>query len=478
MHRLSALPFLISSTLVVVISLIKMAGAVAQQNEPVAETTTPTSTPTTTPLLLPTETDTPIPTSTWTETLAPTATSTISPTSTATPTLSPSHTPTLSPFNFLPSIYKPAHTPSPTPTPSPPETRLFCNWPGIAIPDDELSGVSDYIYVSDARQIVQISLYIDIRHSWVGDLTVRLRSPGSEDVVTVIERPGGTGDELGCGNNDLIAILDDRASYDAEDKCAVSPAAISGTYRPNQPLGVFYGENAKGTWVLNVSDNYRADLGYLRGWCLEFSLAESLPLPTPTPTPFSLPNEAFIPGMSGEDQSLPLDCESRSAVDWAAHWGYSIGELEFFYGLPESDDPDSGFVGNVYGEWGHIPPEDYGVHAQPIAARLNDYGLAAYAIKSLSWEALQAEIAAGRPVIVWIIGGANHEIRNGVPIYYTASSNGHTSVVAAYEHTVIVIGYSPTSVVILNGSQVKTFPIEAFLDSWSALRFMAVLARP
>jgi uncharacterized protein YvpB len=195
--------------------------------------------------------------------------------------------------------------------------------------------------------------------------------------------------------------------------------------------------------------------------------------PTPPPTVPPVPSQASISGVTGQVQALPLDCESRSAVDWANFFGVGISELKFFDNLPESDNPDEGFVGDVYGAWGQIPPAPYGVHAEPVAELLREYGLNAYAHRPLSWEGLKAEIAEGRPVFVWVVGNAVH----GVPTYYRSSDDALT-VVARYEHTVIVTGYSSNSVTYLNGSTLYTVDRNQFLESWSVLRNMAITARP
>jgi uncharacterized protein YvpB len=182
--------------------------------------------------------------------------------------------------------------------------------------------------------------------------------------------------------------------------------------------------------------------------------------------------------MSGQDQQLKLDCESRSAVDWAKYFGSNIDEIDFLNHLPRSDDPDAGFVGNPNGNWGNIAPNDYGVHASPVANLLQDYGLTANSFKSLSWDDLRAELASGHPVIVWIIGDNFRNIVNGTPHYYTASSTGNTTIVAPYEHTVILVGYDTSKVTVLNGARFMDVSLTQFLDSWSVLDFMAVLARP
>jgi uncharacterized protein YvpB len=158
-------------------------------------------------------------------------------------------------------------------------------------------------------------------------------------------------------------------------------------------------------------------------------------------------------------------------VDWAAYWGVNISEWEFLSGLSFTDNPDEGFVGDYNGYWGLIPPNPYGVHAEPVAARLQQYGLRARAQTGLEWDDLRAEIAAGRPVIVWIIG----QMWSGTPVEYTAS-DGHTTIVARFEHTMIVTGYDTAFVYAIDAysGAGMYFYQRTFLDSWKVLDNMAV----
>jgi len=380
---------------------------------------------------------------------------------------------------FLPFINQAADPPTPTPPP-PPETLLFCDnlSSSLHIPDNNPTGVSNQFSIADPRQVVRLSAYVDISHTWVSDLTVYLTNLSTGETQTLIDRPGYPQTQYGCDSNNIITILDDDAEQLVENQCYYSPAAISGAYQPNESLDRFIGLPIAGPWRLRIVDSYVNDTGSLNGWCLEATIAEVQPSATPTPQPVTLPSSASVGGISGANQQLPLDCESRSAVDWAAHYGKYIDELDFYYNLPHSDDPDLGFVGDVMGIWGQIPPAAYGVHAIPIATLLNDYGLPAYPRRALTWDRIRAEIADGDPVIAWIIGGYNHSLANGIPIYYTAASNEHYSVVASYEHTVIVTGYTESQVTVLNGAEFVTLSLDQFLDSWSALWNMAVLANP
>jgi len=205
------------------------------------------------------------------------------------------------------------------------------------------------------------------------------------------------------------------------------------------------------------------------------SLPTRTPTVTETPTPTSTPTiipppSAQITGIVGHGQSLPLSCESRSAADWAGYFGVQIDELNFLHGLPPSDNPERGFVGSVRGAWGQTPPDPYGVHAGPVASLLRAYGLKARAYHDLTWDQLRAEIASGEPVIVWIVG----HVEIGHSLVYT-TPNGLEVIVAKYEHTVIAIGYTEDSVMVLDGTKIYSRPLSIFLNSWGALGNMGII---
>jgi uncharacterized protein YvpB len=186
-----------------------------------------------------------------------------------------------------------------------------------------------------------------------------------------------------------------------------------------------------------------------------------------------LPDSAYITGVHGHPQKHSLSCESRSAADLAAFWGISLGENEFLGVLPRADNPELGFVGSPDDPWGYIPPHSYGVHAGPVADTLDEFGLQATALNHLSWDDLRGEINAGHPVIVWIIG----QMWAGSPVEYQAP-DGATSIVATYEHTMILTGYNMDTVQVLDAysGQYQTYPLSTFLQSWSVLGNMAVFS--
>lgn len=220
------------------------------------------------------------------------------------------------------------------------------------------------------------------------------------------------------------------------------------------------------------------------------------PTPSPTPTPLptstatalsateptredeavptaSAPEEVYLTGIWGYRQTYNLSCESRSASDLARYFGVYFTELEFLYALPTSDNPDAGFVGDVQGLLGQLPPLGYGVHAAPVAKLLRTFGLDATAHKGLSLKTVREELAAGRPVMVWAI----KDLGSSTPVEYEAS-DGDITIVARFEHTVIVIGYGPGYITVLDNERVYSVPTEQFLNSWGVLGNMAITVAP
>ncbi|MCX6055566.1 MAG: C39 family peptidase [Chloroflexi bacterium] len=200
------------------------------------------------------------------------------------------------------------------------------------------------------------------------------------------------------------------------------------------------------------------------------------PLPTATvaplfqnPTNNDLPARASVSGLIGQAQHHSLSCESRSAVDWAAYFGTTLSEEDFQASLPLSDNPEKGFVGTVDDAKGRLPPASYGVHAEPVAATLREFGVSASAGKSISFDEIRQQIANGYPVIVWVIGN----VWPGTPYQYT-SSDGETTTVSHYEHTVILSGYDEGGVTIVDGNMVYWRSTSAFKSSFSVLGNMGI----
>lgn len=210
------------------------------------------------------------------------------------------------------------------------------------------------------------------------------------------------------------------------------------------------------------------------------------PVKEPTPAPETLPPTsseseadsadeqipmaASVNGLRGSPQLYTLDCEFQAAVDWARFFGHSLNELELIDRMPRSDDPESGFVGEINGPMGQFPPDSYGVHAAPIARLLQEYGIPAKVKRKWDISKLKKEIASGQPVIVWIVN-MPFEIET---MQYTAS-NGNTTTVARFEHTWIVTGYNASSFTVVDSTWTYNVSTSAFMERWEALGKQAII---
>jgi uncharacterized protein YvpB len=185
-----------------------------------------------------------------------------------------------------------------------------------------------------------------------------------------------------------------------------------------------------------------------------------------------LPPSAFVEGLIGHPQEHNLSCESRSATDLAAFWGLAFAEDDFFRRLPKSDNPHRGFLGDVDLPAGSMPPLGYGVYAGPIAANLRSFGFDARAEHEWSLEALQGELAAGLPVIIW----ATYDMQLPDSMTWT-SSDGETSVVVKWQHTFVAVGYDESGVYLVDAYDgvTKFFSYDAFVPAWDQLGRMAVV---
>ena len=111
---------------------------------------------------------------------------------------------------------------------------------------------------------------LEIEHTYVGDLSAILRSPGGT-IVQLFDRPGFPLIPFGCSGDDLLLGFSDdvpAGPYDLEATCGDSPA-IAGTFRPGTPLSELIGETASGEWQLIVFDNFSQDGGQLVNWELD-----------------------------------------------------------------------------------------------------------------------------------------------------------------------------------------------------------------
>jgi hypothetical protein len=122
-----------------------------------------------------------------------------------------------------------------TPPPPPPPGKFFENATDVAIPDLG-AAVESPITVTgvEGNAPATLSVGVDVKHSWRGDLTVDVVAPDGS-AYRVHNRSGGSADN------------------------------VVGTYTVNASA-----ETANGTWRLRVQDHEAQDVGFIDRWSLQF----------------------------------------------------------------------------------------------------------------------------------------------------------------------------------------------------------------
>lgn len=138
--------------------------------------------------------------------------------------------------------------------------------------------------------VLGVYLDVDLTHTWIGDLTIKLRSPNNT-ILTVLNRPGtdapdnGTAGPGSNANWNGYLQFKDGSPFTAETmgtgltdtqlvctnngRCKFTASPDTATQPPTS-FAAFNGEPAAGNWTLCVGDSASQDLGTLRSWRLNF----------------------------------------------------------------------------------------------------------------------------------------------------------------------------------------------------------------
>jgi hypothetical protein len=190
-----------------------------------------------------------------------------------------------------------------------------CSAPAVAVPDNNVAGITDTLVIDDPSALGGLRVFVDATHTRVGDLVVTL-SKGATSVV-VLDRPGVPATPTGCQGDDIDARFDDDAEPSAETTCNPTPPAIGGPVQPAQRLDTeFAGEPMAGTWQIHVADHAGQQTGTLREWCLQAKPAESRKV------------GGSVNGLAGDNLTLALNGGEILPVTTDGDFQFSSGVLD------------------------------------------------------------------------------------------------------------------------------------------------------
>lgn len=129
----------------------------------------------------------------------------------------------------------------------------------LAVPPSGTAGTTvSTLEVTTAGTIDSLDVFLDLSHTFTGDLDIFLTGGGLTDVLIVDSQGGSSNDFLGTVNTGLVGS--------------------AGTFFGTGNISSFVGAELAGTWILTVVDNFGGDLGILNEWGLR---GEYTPVPEP-----------------------------------------------------------------------------------------------------------------------------------------------------------------------------------------------------
>lgn len=173
--------------------------------------------------------------------------------------------------------------------------------PDLSIPDDDQTGVTDTIYVSEDISAEFVEVYFTAAdHTWWGDLEITLISPdGTESVLAELHNSGG--------------------AYDYDNW-------RFGSVR-------HFGESSQGNWTLRVKDLLEQDTGTFQSWTLKIYGTSAPKTQTVTATAGS--NGTITPSGAatvnyGADQTFTITPDSGYVIEDVLVDGSTVGGVTIY----------------------------------------------------------------------------------------------------------------------------------------------------
>jgi len=133
-------------------------------------------------------------------------------------------------------------------------------------PTTTLGNTYSYMMTIGAAGIISdLNVYVDIDHTWTGDLDIYISDLLTGTTVHLFDQHGGSG-------NDITGV-----TFDDEAATVISSADAPfgpGTFRGVQSLTAFDGLSLASVWELTIVDNYHADVGTLWNWGIRGETAD------------------------------------------------------------------------------------------------------------------------------------------------------------------------------------------------------------
>lgn len=182
------------------------------------------------------------------------------------------------------------------------EDNRFCAYTAstdvpMMIPDNDLQGIVSTLEIEADLNIEDISITVDIEHSFIWDLSLEIESPQGTKILLIKKACFGYGDNI-------QAIFSDAGEG---IRCNTSVPGIGGEIKASELLSSFAGESTKGQWKLKLIDSGPDDIGRLVDWGLRVCSYEEVL----KAKEFNLKGFKLFPNPADESFQLSFDLKSE-----------------------------------------------------------------------------------------------------------------------------------------------------------------------
>ena len=180
----------------------------------------------------------------------------------------------------------------------------------LAIPDSNPTGLSSDLIISAVpagATITDISVTLNVTHTWDSDVDVTLTGPNATTIELSTDNGGSADNYVNTvfSNNGVTAIT-------------AGAAPFTGTFLPEGDLTTLF-STPNGTWTLNVADDLGGDTGTLNDW----SIAISYTLPVTTVEWYDMATNGNLEGTGSPFESVATTVLATPAA---------AGTYEFYAG--------------------------------------------------------------------------------------------------------------------------------------------------
>lgn len=130
------------------------------------------------------------------------------------------------------------------------EPLVLAATPGTQIGPNAGTSTSATLSTDEFGIVTGVRVFIDLTHTWMGDLSILLTAPNGQEVL-LFNRRGGSADNM------RNTTFDDNA----DQPITAGAPPYGGSFRPEEPLSILNGIDVAGDWIVTITDNANQDGG-------------------------------------------------------------------------------------------------------------------------------------------------------------------------------------------------------------------------